>query len=347
MATSSVLRIRRTDAGDGDYVIARVEQSKSGRLDLLVYATDGEQVYLARLKHTEIESLQSKTGKTSLEDWHNVLSAKLLQTEGDLSSKVVQDIELVASISDNMTLTFRKNIGKITQRLGDVVLKPNDDVELSILDWTAESAAKVATLQDRTSSLESQLREQQQQVAELKKQLDDAAQHQRSEQELLIQEFAALLNTKKLKIRDQQRQLLRAGIDPNDHRSSAQRPAANGSKRKAAADTNDRDEDGDGEENAGEEDADMSDATQRTESPEPEDDDGLDQVINQREAVSEQETTSQRSDGKKQPDADLTKIPPRRELPFAQSNGHSTKARPVQKGKSPIGADDDETDDEL
>ncbi|KAG8627171.1 hypothetical protein KVT40_004654 [Elsinoe batatas] len=347
MAISSVLRIRRTDAGGGDFVIARVEQSKSGRLDLLLHATDGEQVYLAEIKHAEVDSLQNKTGKTSLEDWHSVLFAKLLQTEDDLSSKAVQDVELVASITDNLTLTFRKNIGKITQRLGDVILKPNDDVELSILDWTAELAAKLATLQDRTSSLESQLREQQQEVAELKKQLDDAAQHQQSQQEELVQKFAALLNTKKLKIRDQQRQLLRAGIDPNDHKPSAQRPAANGGKRKAAADTNGQVEDGDGEEDAGEEDADMSDASERTESPEPEDKDDLDQIIKQRGAVPEQDRSSQRSDGKKQTDVDLTKIPPRRELPFAKSNGHSTNTEAVQKSEAPVGADDDETDDEL
>ncbi|KAF4554211.1 Hypothetical protein D9617_5g070880 [Elsinoe fawcettii] len=359
MTTSSVLRIRRTDAGRDQYVIARVEQSSSQRLDLVLQATDGEQVYVTSLRHNELEKLHKKSGNSSTEDWHNIIRARLLQLENSLSEDAVKDVEVVAAINGDLTFSFRKNIKGITQRLGEIVLKPDDETELSVLDWAAEAAARVTALQSQTQSLQAEVGEQSRRVESLQKQLNDAKTLQDSQKDKLLQRFAALLNTKKLKIRDQQRQLIKAGIDPDDDSNVSRR--TNGTKgsrdrkRKAteANDPENEDDGGDDDDHAFGEAANLSDATQRTETPEPESDRDLDEVMHRigatpgsRSQTLEKGSISPSVSKAQEPTkADLSKIPPRRELPFAKSKQQETKT--TQKNKASAPAEDDETDDEL
>lgn len=63
--------------------------------------------------------------------------------------------------------------------------------------------------------LQTSLKDQESTLKRLDSQLDDLVQAKKDHEEELLQKFAALLNAKKLKIRDQQRLLASAKIDPS------------------------------------------------------------------------------------------------------------------------------------
>lgn len=63
------------------------------------------------------------------------------------------------------------------------------------------------------SSLRSRFTEQQRTINELQVQLDDLVKAKEEHEEMLLIKFVQILNSKKAKIRDQQRLLARANVD--------------------------------------------------------------------------------------------------------------------------------------
>lgn len=116
MPVSTILRLRRTDADTEEFVVARVEQTSSSRLDLQLTATDGVSPFTAKVRHNAVDKLQNKSSKTSLEQWHTILYALLLQQPEYLNDETAKDVEAVATVNGevDITLAIRKNIGGIT-----------------------------------------------------------------------------------------------------------------------------------------------------------------------------------------------------------------------------------------
>lgn len=117
MPVSTILRIRRTgDANTEEFIVARVEQTTSSRLDLHLIATDGISPFTAKIRHSAVDKLQNKSSKTSLEQWQTILYAILLQLPECLNDEASKDVELVATVKSevDITLAIRKNIGGIT-----------------------------------------------------------------------------------------------------------------------------------------------------------------------------------------------------------------------------------------
>jgi len=218
---------------------------------------------------------------------------------------------------------------------------------------------------------------QQDAIQQLTSQLDALVLAKKAHEENMLKKFAALLNAKKLKIRDQQRLLVKATVDPKLAAHVKQtrliRNASSRSKRKVDEDSDDDDDDNDktnGMNPKGsdtDETADETDAGDFDPAPVPSQvsrrgaseseanrtgtsqgntsqalpsHTGVSQVVNGSAAGSQKHVQSRPGE------ALVQELPPRRELPFARGR---TEA-PSQPSVPPSTAaedDDTESDDEL
>ncbi|KAF2157249.1 hypothetical protein K461DRAFT_264174 [Myriangium duriaei CBS 260.36] len=362
MKNCTVVKVPRADADD-ESVLLRIEQDNPNRLDLALFGTDGEHVYVGKIRHSTVEKLQNKSFNGSLEDWQTILFAIFSHRPDALAKPVANDVELATIAGDQLTIIIRKNIDGITQRLGEVVLKQKDDEEISLFDWTLESAAEVGDLRQKGIDLQRQITKRDKEIEDLKKQVQNAA----SERDLYVKglslKFSELLNSKKAKIRDQQRLLKSANLSSpveadGEDAGISPKITAKGKKRKAEnGEATEQPEDDDASEAEG--DGNMSDAaSSRTRTPTP----GPETSGDDSDVPRNDETASKAaSDFKHRANSNpnqtdpaqgedspshkwQSKIPPRRELPVGMrpQRGAGAKAQP---GKPED--DDEETDDEL
>lgn len=86
-------------------------------------------------------------------------------------------------------------------------------MEVSIFDWACQAVGAADTAHQEVSSLTAQYAEQQKIVNQLQTQLDEFIKRKDEDEDILLNKFQQLLNSKKLKIRDQQRLLASAKVD--------------------------------------------------------------------------------------------------------------------------------------
>ncbi|KAK7546232.1 hypothetical protein IWX49DRAFT_119468 [Phyllosticta citricarpa] len=222
-APRTILRVHRIDVGpqaDQPYVLVSVQATGPQPLDLKLVGTEGENVYPTSIRHKKVKELQLRPAyKGSDADWEAILTRQLLKKPVDASSHgataSLDDIEIVCAVSDRrLILTLRKNIGGITQRIGAIQLPENNDEEIGFFDWTVaavdeadEERAKLKDLQAKYDALQEKYRR-------FDAQLEDLVKAKQNHETTLLAKFEQLLNSKKLKIRDQQRLLAGAKVDP-------------------------------------------------------------------------------------------------------------------------------------
>lgn len=286
-----------------------------------------------------------------------------------------KDLELVASISNSkLTITFRKSISGIHQKLGELSLSNDPSVDINVLDWTNTAIARADALQSEAHDLQRKLAAQTQTIKQLNQQLEDLIQAKKDHEDALLQKCAILLNEKKAKIRDQQRLLATAKVDPmklkevqNARQSSLSRRNPDPSrvaKRKALAPAASSDE-GDGfednameiEERAGGEEEEQPDSEQVT--PQHSDLDETDDEVDAADLdnvpapqtakgkVIETVEVNGRPDIALNEDEDM-EMPPRRDLPFVKDRDHENQAAGggAEEHNTKIADDDDDDDDE-
>ena len=132
----------------------------------------------------------------------------------------MEKFELVSLVArDQMTLIVRRNVSGITQRLGEMILRVLDEEEAServeLLDWVAVAVDRAKFLEGKVENLSLKYDEQGKAIEKLNQQLEDLIQAKREHETSLLEKFQELLNSKKLKIRDQQRLLAGAKVDPH------------------------------------------------------------------------------------------------------------------------------------
>ncbi|KAK4580532.1 hypothetical protein LTR86_000735 [Recurvomyces mirabilis] len=379
MANSQVLRLRRTDA-DGEFVLVHVARHGSKPLDLKLVASEGEHVYPVKLKDSSVKTLQANNYGGDLDQWKATLRFALLRERPDDGiPEMLQGIETVCSLErDNLTVTIRKNIGGIHQRLGTIVLSQNDEQEINPFDWAAISTAKVDALLQSANEMQISAKKHEVEVAKLTKQLEDLVQAKKDHESELLKKCAALLNAKKLKIRDQQRLLAGAKINVNDAElvSTARRgdkcgkgrtaASSRDSKRKANGHAqlvpDEHDPAASDDDDADEPDAELE---QDQETPDPTDDEAEEEPLSSSSKAvppSRTRATEKGPDHAKRPSAGTAKgggsggraenedssLPPQRDLPFPKKAGVSNNAhnKPAAGRPPPRPAKDDETDDE-
>ncbi|KJY01263.1 hypothetical protein TI39_contig298g00014 [Zymoseptoria brevis] len=376
---SSILRVRRQEKqAHPGHLLIHIDHIGPKQLDLKLIGTDHSHLYHASLDQSSLKSLQASNFTGDLQQWKTTIAyAFLHQTPPGPFPDFLRGVELVAKITrvsdekGTVTITVRRNIGGITQTLGSLDLEQDDTrEEVGFVEWVDVAAATADDLRLQLDQSLASSSTQQDRITQLTAELDQLVKAKREHEDELLSKFAALLNTKKLKIRDQQRLLSRANVNAealDDVRSargsssnaSRKAGASRGAKRKAKTGSAAESEDEDVTDEGGDEDN-QQETPSNSDEEATEHDDECDSGFapappasqSSARALRSQTTTkaSQAQSGDAMEIDDEADVPSRRELPFGgRKTTWKEPTPPPLKGNPPAedGADDEETDDEL
>jgi hypothetical protein len=366
MAPTHVLRVRRTDDPSAHLLLNVTQTSDSRPLDLKLVATEHEHLYHGSVKHNNVVALQASTYTGDDDEWKQILAYTLLQERAAANLNALQGLEIGAEVSgETCTLSLRKKFGAVVRRLGSISLNRDDErEEVSAFDWVETAVASSDGLRSELATLQASLLSQHEQVASLTTQLDELVKAKKEHEEQLLRKCAALLDTKRAKIRDQQREINamckdqghKAGTSSRGKRK-ANGPTSEGEDVDVDSGNENADDDEDGEEYDEEE-------GQRTPEQETEDEGSDDGFVAPPKITSKKPaapTTTVRRDREKETASEgrgkdegamEVDLPPRRELPFARrapqkDEGRGLRSAQVSAPSAAEEEEEDDTDDEL
>ncbi|KAI4239548.1 MAG: hypothetical protein L6R40_005493 [Gallowayella cf. fulva] len=395
MASEHVLRLPRTDS-PGDYILLNASSNGASPLDFQLLATEGTEPYvktrkpslnplissmykltdLRTVKHSRISKYRSKHNHLSQSQWETLVRSTLLQertpkSEDTEAEDPLKDLELVASITNSkLTITFRKAISGIHQKLGEFSLSPDPNQSINTLDWASTAVLRAESLESDAETLRRKLAQQIEIAQKLNQQLEELIQAKQEHENALLEKCAVLINEKKKKIRDQQRLLAAAKVDPRKLKAvrAARRPSAPSTamakpsrtgKRKASAPAASSEDEDDGFEDnkkiAEDQQPDSEDVTPRhSDLDETEDEiesadpDAVSAPPTAKGKVTEKAEVNGGLGFGMDEDKDLAiELPPKRELPFEKDKGDAAPAAGGADGVEDTRmVDDEETDDD-
>jgi DNA polymerase III alpha subunit (gram-positive type) len=94
-------------------------------------------------------------------------------------------------------------------------LTQTDDEEIELLDWTSVALQDLETVEGEAHKLRIEVEQQARMISKLNDQLKDISEAKLEHETTMLQKFNDILNSKKLKIRDQQRLISGAKLDPD------------------------------------------------------------------------------------------------------------------------------------
>ncbi|KAM3540820.1 hypothetical protein ARSEF1564_006236 [Beauveria bassiana] len=201
MVTSRVLKVPQSD---NDKAFVLLQASSSGRrpLDLKLIGTEGEAPYVVKIKHDRVPALKVKNSHLSDTEWGSLL-------EDFFDQKPLKDINATATVQSeaSITITIRKQVQGITQRLGTITLSHDANEAIELFEWCAASADAVVASNEATTQIQSKATELEASIHQLKDQLEELLKAKDEDETALLQKFRDLLNEKKVKIREQQKVL--------------------------------------------------------------------------------------------------------------------------------------------
>ncbi|EEY19104.1 conserved hypothetical protein [Verticillium alfalfae VaMs.102] len=282
------------------------------------------------VRHDRVAALLVKNSPCAEEEWVDILSGLLTQNPG-------KGVEAIATVESEVaiTITVRRRVKGITQRLGTLELKHNADEEIELFDWCGLAAAAVVQANVTLAAVTTKQTELEASVWQLKSQLDELVEAKRTDETELLLKFATCSTRKRH--HSQARRAKTAGQGRTATRSRA-------SKRKAAAPAAEDDDDGsdDGFEKmdvdtavSKEADAEMSDQQRDTTDDETETASEHDEDEDDAE---EEETKPAQQPARVQED---DAPPPARALPFMKKTAKKAAPAPPPTGS------ETESDDEL
>ncbi|KAL2265555.1 hypothetical protein VTJ83DRAFT_6655 [Remersonia thermophila] len=210
MAPSHIIRIPRTDE-EGSFILGEVAPSGSKPLNVKLVATEGEAPYVLKLRHDRIGELRASSSPCSPEEWEAILKSLLLG--GDPVDGIEAGAE--ANLEKSITITIRRRVAGINQRLGALTLAHKEEEAIQLFDWCGAVALEREKAQASVRSERAKVADLEAQVAELRSQLDELTRSKADREAELLEKFCTLLNEKKIKIREQQRLLSTAKVDPS------------------------------------------------------------------------------------------------------------------------------------
>ncbi|KAH0594246.1 hypothetical protein MHUMG1_08085 [Metarhizium humberi] len=332
MAPKRILKFSQSE-NESSYVLVQVSSKGSKPLDLKLVGTEGEAPYVCSLRHDRVASLRVKNCPVSEAEWQTILQSVFEQ-------QPLPDIQASATVQSgsSVSLTIRKQVQGITQRLGAITLTHDGGEAIELFEWCATSVDAVTQAKAAASASDARVRDLQTAVGELKSQLDELVAAKQEDEVVLLQKFRDLLNEKKVKIREQQKIITdlsandapREEVDEVDEVQTAKR-GRKAPKRKAQAVENESpEEDVDMTAEKGEsEDEDAESTTEATASVANDEDEDEDEDMDMDMDRTAGEAAQEPLPPQKKQDAP----PPPRALPF-------------QKKKQAVTADDSD-DDEL
>ncbi|KAG2415760.1 hypothetical protein HFD88_006951 [Aspergillus terreus] len=372
-------RILRIPRSDDPASFALLHVNRTGN-DYTIAATEGETPYTGTVRQSQLKKLRAKNYQDSDEEWQRVISYVFGDKSHIAGNDTRAGIESSASIvgegdeDKELIITIRKRIQGITQRLGSVSLKQDDEQAIELFEWTGTAVARADVIEDQLSSLRDRYRAAEDTINRLNKQLEDfiSAKHQHEEQ--LMTDFVQLLNEKKLKIRNQQRLLASANVDPeklSDLQAATfgrrRTPASKSRNSKRSARQMDAKE---SESEEGFEEMEVDQPQNRRDAQEPDETDdeqrSTPQPLEDNEETATDDESSASAGGQDHENADAessgkrlsarpamkksTEPPPRRELPFArrpQAKSDSPAKQPSQQDEAGEDTAGETDDDEL
>jgi hypothetical protein len=255
-------------------------------------------------------------------------------------------------------------VNPLQQRLGAFYLSYDEDQEIELFEWCGIAVQSTSISANELASFKSKFREQQETITKLNAQLEELIAAKTNHETELLEKFCDLLNEKKAKIRDQQRLLATAKIDPKklaavqaSRKGSKKAPAGPSRTGKRKADNGqqmDEDEDDGFEKMDVDVDQVPNDSDQQEiETPDEdetetadEDDDVVPQTnppaANTRQAgkaIPEDKSSGIQNKQDQDMENDPPKTPPRRELPFARKE---PQAKPPVEDDEETASEDDE-----
>ncbi|KAJ5603547.1 hypothetical protein N7537_006503 [Penicillium hordei] len=213
-----ILRFPRSDE-TGSFVLVHVSCTGPAPLDLALTATEGESPYISFVKQTRLKDLQAKNYQGSNDEWVKTVSLILGQCSAPPDEPDwATGLEASASISGfdedkEIVITIRKRVQTITQRMGAITLKQDDEQAVELFEWTGITAARAHALEEQVSSLTGRYRLAEDTIHRLNEQLEELMHAKTEHENRLVANFVQVLNEKKLKIRNQQRLLASATVD--------------------------------------------------------------------------------------------------------------------------------------
>lgn len=368
-----VLRVKRTDH-KSEHLLVNITSKGPSDLDLKLIATDQSHIYHGSFKESTVKSLQATNFKGDLEEWKTTLCFALLhRSPDDPQPDFLQGVEIVSSISGTTaTITLRKNIDGITQRLGTIALNQDDEKEeIQVFDWVDSAVATSDDLRSQLWTLQESAKSQQDEIAKLSKDLDELVKVKKEHESEMLSKFAALLNAKKLKIRDQQRLLSGARIDADaaeevakarassskaPRRAGASRTGkrkANGSRKPVGEDVDGDDDDDDAQTEASKNEEDDKERI-RQDTPETQDGNATDDDSNDTSGMNKINSAPQTSQRRSTRHTNTQPLTMEVDEVGSSSLPQRSKKKEVAREPTPqpstantANDDDDETDDEL
>ncbi|KAL4813176.1 hypothetical protein BDW67DRAFT_109281 [Aspergillus spinulosporus] len=231
-----IRRIPRSDEANS-YVLLHTAWSKPTKPELTITATEGESPYTAILRQSEINKLRAKNYQGTDDEWKKTLMHILgFQGEGAENPEILTGVEASASVNaineddKELVITVRKRIQTITQKLGSLTLHQDEEQDIELFDWTNLAVARADILEQRFDSLLDRFRTAESTIKLLNNQLEELVSSKNQHEQQLLSGFVQLLNEKKLKIRNQQRLLASAEVNP-EQLSKVQAAATTGNSR--------------------------------------------------------------------------------------------------------------------
>ncbi|KAM0553864.1 hypothetical protein ACHAPJ_007210 [Fusarium lateritium] len=165
---------------------------------------------LLLVKHDRVVSLRVKNCPASESEWQRILE-DLFQQEP------LPDIQATATIQSgkSISITIRKDIQGITQRLGAITLNHDPDEAIELFEWCGAAVESSAVSKQAVADLSVRSSESETALTQLQSQLDELIKAKEEDETALLRKFRDLLNEKKLKIREQQQVLASISANPS------------------------------------------------------------------------------------------------------------------------------------
>ncbi|CZT11723.1 uncharacterized protein RAG0_15796 [Rhynchosporium agropyri] len=346
-----LIKVPRPDLGaDSDFVLLHVASAGGKLLDLNLIGTENDNVYTFSLKQNQTYKLKDK--KVTQGEWETTLSAFLLGTDPEGEPvDAPEGLEAVASLQP----------GPGDQKLGSIVLPTDPDGDGDLYEWCSENVVANRKLTQKLQASKAKLLDKDAQIKKLEESLAELVKAKNDNDTQLLEKFSLLLNEKKLKIRDQQRLLQSANVDPAQlkeleeagtrSRSRSAGPSRTGKRKVTEVEEEDfkdgvdkmdvddeaaaKDPDQEPARDSGEETADERTASEASEDEEP----PVPLSKRKTEAKTKQEPSSSQASSSRTLQ-DQPEPPQKRELPFSKKPPAKT-AVPADEGSAT------ESDDEL
>jgi len=173
------------------------------------------------VRSRNLKKLRAKNYDGNDDDWTAILSYVFgVKPSSKIPAAHRENLDVQCSVSGRdpngtLSITLRNKVEDITQQLGSIDLPQTEETDdIDLFGWAVQAIDKRDELDITNAELQEKVQAKDETVTSLQKQIDELVQAKAEHEHQMLAKFAALLNEKKLKIRNLQRVLSTAQADP-------------------------------------------------------------------------------------------------------------------------------------